>query len=151
MSTVTQQQGHKRYTEAFPLISKHKDSQPICANLMPLQVVRAIGFFSGVAIVSSYKQQPLCYVPASDIMGSRCKKCSMRYRLGTDSSPVRHTRVHVACRNPAALHNQSDRRHFSFTIVHFATLCCAGPRARHFVDACNYIRPLVKNLKFLLL
>ena len=59
--------------------------------------------------------------------------------------------VHVTCRNTAALHKQSDRRHFSFTATHFAALCCACPRASHFVDACNFIHPLVKNLKFLLL
>lgn len=133
-------------TESFPLISKHNDGQPICANLMPLEGVRAIGLFCGVVIVSSYMQQPLCQVAGSDIMGSS----SVRQQPGTGSSTVWQTTVHVACRNRAALHKQSDRRHFSFTATHFAALCCAYPRASHFIDACNFIHPLVKNLKFLL-
>jgi hypothetical protein len=128
----------------FPLFrSITITSQPICANLVPLQVVRAIGLFCGVAIVSSYKQQPLCLVPAIDTMGSRCNESSTRWQLGTGSWTVWHTTVHVAWRNTAAMHKQSDRRHFSFTAVQFAALCCACPRVSHFLDACNCIRPLV--------
>jgi hypothetical protein len=148
MSTVTQRQGHKRDTEAFPLFRSITIASQFARTLCLFRFFVQLASFAALRLFRLTNGSHCVTLQPATLWDHVARNVA----CATNWAPtVRHTTVHMACRNTAALHKQSDRRHFSFTTVNFATLCCVCPRASHFVDACNCIRPLVKNLKFLLL